>query len=159
MRWVLWFLLVPQLYLLQGWVGSTGQPLFDATVLLCVFLAWFARPACLPVLLLGVAAGRALVDDAGLAVQMLVVGTPTALVVPLRSIVFRRNWLWQGALAAVVAIVVPRLSGLLGAWFSQPSASAELHGANVLWSALLVPPLLAVFRRLPPLRGFEEDLS
>lgn len=159
MRWLLWFLLVPQLYLFQGWVESTGFPLFDATVLLCVFLAWFARIGCLPMLLLGTALGRALVDDAGLALQVLVIGTPTALMVPLRTLVFRRHWIWQGAMAALLAIAVPRLSGLLGAWFAQPSQSAELHGASVLWAALLVPPFLFVMRRLPPLRGFEEDAS
>jgi len=54
---------------------------------------------------------------------------------------------------------VPRLSGLLGAWFAQPSQSAELHGASVLWAALLVPPFLFVLRRMPPLRGFEEDTA
>ena len=51
---------------------------------------------------------------------------------------------------------MPRLAGLCGRLFDQPSASAQLDGLAVLWAALLLPPMLAILRRLPPFRAFEE---
>jgi uncharacterized membrane protein len=66
------------------------------------------------------------------------------------------RWAWQAIAAAACAIVIPKLAGLFGAWFDQPSASAQLDGMVVLWSAVLLPSLLALARRLPPCRAFEE---
>lgn len=156
MRWLLWFLLLPQAFLVAGFWRDAGLPPLDVAVLLCLFLAFFADRSALPWLLLGAALGRAMVDEASLPVQLLVLGVPTAALLPLRSLFFGQHWLWQAIAAAVCAVAVPRLAGLCGRLFDQPSASAQLDGMAVLWAALLLPPLLVVLRRLPPFRAFEE---
>jgi hypothetical protein len=157
MRWLLWFLVLPQTFLLAGWWRDAGLPPLDIAVLLCLFLAFFADRASLPWLLLGAALGRAMVDEASLPVQILVLGVPTAALLPLRSLFFGQHWLWQAVAAAVCAVAVPRLAGLCGRLFDQPSASAQLDGLAVMWAALLLPPMLAILRRLPPFRAFEAS--
>ena len=107
-RWLAWFLLAPQAYLVAGVWRDCGLPAFDVGVLWCLFLAFFAERRALP-------------------------------------------WLLPG-----VALALPRLAGLLGGWFAQPSASAQSDWLVVLWTAVFAPPLLAVARRLPPCRGFVE---
>ena len=155
-RWLLWFLLVPQGFLLAGFLPDVGLPALDMAVLACLFLAWFAERQSLPFLLFGAAVGRALVDEASLPVHVLVIGIPVALFLPLRGLFVAQRWLWQSVAAALFAVVVPKLSGLCGRVFDQPSASAVLYGWNVVWSALLLPPLLSLLRRLPPLAAFTE---
>ena len=157
-RWLWWFLLVPQGFLVAGLVADLGLPAIDMSVLSCLFLAWFAERPALPWLLLAVAIGRALVDEASLPVHILVIGVPVAVCLPLRGLFVGHRWLWQAVAAALAAIAVPKLSGWFGHLFEQPSASAVLHGWNVVWAALLLPPLLAILRRLPPFRAFTEPL-
>lgn len=155
-RWLLWFLLAPQLFVLQGALETMAWPPCDVAVLLCLFLALFAKPRALPGLLLGAAMGRALIDEASLPVQILVIGIPVAVLVPLRSLLFGQRWAWQVAAAALCALAVPRLSGLCGLWFDQPSAAATVDAWRVGWSCVLAPPLLWLLRRLPPMRAFVE---
>ena len=155
-RWILWFLLAPHCFLAAGFWRDAGLPPLDAAVLLCLFLAFFADRAALPWLLLGAAVGRALVDEASLPVQILVLGVPVAVLLPLRSLFFGQRWLWQAIAASACAVAVPRLAGLCGRLFDQPSAGAHLDGWDVLWAALLLPPLLFVLRRVPPFAAFEE---
>lgn len=155
-RWLLWFLLVPQGFLLAGFWRDVGLPAIDAAVLCCLFLALFADRNALPWLLLGVAIGRALVDEASLPVQILVLGVPTAVLVPMRRLFSGQHWAWQALAASLCAVTIPKLAGLCGRLFDQPSASAHLDGYAVLRAALLVPPLLFVVRRLPPCRYFSE---
>ncbi|MCB9879656.1 MAG: hypothetical protein H6835_18840 [Planctomycetes bacterium] len=155
-RWLWWFLLVPQGFLIAGLVADLGLPALDMAVLAGLFLAWFADRRALPFLLLGVAVGRAMVDEATLPVHILVVGIPVALCLPLRGLFVAQHWLWQAFAAAAFAIVVPKLSGLCGRVFDQPSVSAQLDGWAVVWSALLMPPLLLLTRHLPPFAAFVE---
>ena len=162
MRWFWWFLLVPQGFLLSGFVADLFRPRWslpqlDVAVLSCLFLAWFAERSALPFLVLGVALGRALVDEASLPVHVLVVGVPVAVLLPLRTLFFAQRWLWQAVAAALLAIAVPKLAGLCGRVFDEPSASAVLNGWNVVISALLLPPLLSLLQRLPPFRAFAEQ--
>ena len=110
----------------------------------------------MPFLLLGVAIGRTLVDEATLPVHILVIGIPVALLLPLRSLFVAQRWLWQAVAAALLAVAVPKLAGLFGRVFDQPSLSSVLNGWQVVWSALLLPPLLTVLRFLPPFAGFTE---
>lgn len=154
--WLLWFLLAPNAFLLAGLWRDAGLPTVDAAVLMCVFLAFFAKRPAVPWLLLGAAIGRALVDEATLPVQILVIGVPTAVLLPMRGLFFGQRWLWQSVAAAACAVAVPRLAGLCGRIFDQPSASAHLDGMAVLWAAVLTPPLLWLARRLPPFAGFED---
>jgi len=158
-RWLLWFLLVPQSFLFAGFLQDLGLPPLDMAVLASLFLAWFAQRSALPFLLLGVAIGRTLVDEASLPVHLLVIGIPVALFLPLRSLFVAQRWLWQAIAAALLAIAVPKLAGLLGEVFDQPSVSSVLHGWHVVWSALLVPPLLSLLRHLPPFAAFCEPDS
>lgn len=155
-RWLLWFLLAPQTFLLAGFWRDLGLPPLDVAVMVCMFLAFFAERRALPWLLLGTALGRALVDEASLPVQILVLGVPVAVLVPMRGLFFGQRWLWQAVAAALCAVAIPKLAGLCGRWFDQPSASAQLDGMAVVWAALLLPPLLSVVRRVPPFAAFEE---
>lgn len=157
MRWLLWFLLVPQAFFVCGWAIERGFPDVDCGAVLCLFCALFARTRALPGLLIGAALGRALIDEAAIPVQILVLGVPIAVLLPLRSLFYRHQLWWQVAAAAACAVAIPRLAGLCGQWFDQPSASAWLDGQRVLWTALLAPLLLWPLRRLPPLRWFEES--
>ena len=120
-RWLLWFLIVPQGFLVLGLLQDLGLPSLDMAVMASLYLAWFAERSALPFLLLGVAIGRTLVDE-----------------------------------AALLAIAIPKLSGLCGRVFDQPSISSVLDGWQVTWSALLVPPLLSVLRFVPPFAAFTE---
>jgi hypothetical protein len=134
-RWLAWFLLAPQAYLVAGVWRDCGLPAFDVGVLWCLFLAFFAERRALPWLLLGV---------------------PVAALLPLRLLLHGQRWPHLALAAAGVALALPRLAGLLGGWFAQPSASAQSDWLVVLWTAVFAPPLLAVARRLPPCRGFVE---
>ncbi|MBL8733757.1 MAG: hypothetical protein JNN13_15405 [Planctomycetes bacterium] len=155
-RWFWWFLLAPQGFLLAGVWRDAGLPPIDMAVLACLFLALVADRRALPWLLLGVALGRAMVDEASLPVQILVLGVPVALLLPLRGLAFRQPWLLQAFGAVLAAIAVPKLTGLCGQWFQQPSSSAHLDGLTIVWAVLLLPPLLWLVQRLPPCRAFVE---
>ena len=85
-RWLLWFLIVPQGFLVLGLLQDLGLPSLDMAVMASLYLAWFAERSALPFLLLGVAIGRTLVDEAALPVHILVVGIPVALFLPLRAL-------------------------------------------------------------------------
>jgi hypothetical protein len=156
MRWLVWLALAPQWFLAAGWLQAIGAPPIDVAAGLCLFCVLFAERSALPGLLLCAAMGRAVVEGGSLAVQVLVLGTPVALLLPLRSLLFRQRWLWQGLFAAVLALAIPRLDGFYGALFRQPGMGPVLDGFRVAWSVLLLPPLLWVLRRLPPFRQFRE---
>lgn len=158
MRWLLWFVLAPQAFLLAGLAASFGTPLLDCGALLCVFCALFADVRLLPGLLLGAAVGRAMVDEASIPVQLLVVGVPIAVLLPLRSIFDRHHFWWQALAASLCSVAVPKLAGLCGSWFDQPSASSQLDLHNVLLTTFVGPILLWPLRRLPPLRSFTEPV-
>jgi len=91
-----------------------------------------------------------------LPIQILVLGIPVAVLLPLRTLLFGQRWLWQSVTAALCAVAVPKLAGLLGQVFDQPSASANLDPWSVLWASVVAPPLLWLLRRLPPFVAFEE---
>ncbi|MBL8753476.1 MAG: hypothetical protein JNK15_09260 [Planctomycetes bacterium] len=155
-RWLLWFLLAPQTFLLAGLWHDVGLPAFEIGALACLHLALFAERRSVPWLLLGLAMGRALVDDASLPIHLLVLGIPVAVLLPLRT-VLPGAWLpLQVAVALLYAVAIPKLSLLLGVVFAQPTAAGRLDGGVVAWSAVLVPALLVGLRRLPPWAAFEE---
>jgi hypothetical protein len=156
MRWLLWFVLVPQLFLLDGLLRDLGGSGFDVGVALCLFLGWYAEPRAIAILLVGASLGRAIVDEAVLPVQILVLGVPVAALLPLRGFLAHQRYLWQAVGGAACAVAVPKLAWLCGIWFAEPSASAVMDGRRVVVTSLLLPPVLWVLRRLPPLRGFAE---
>lgn len=156
MRWIWWFLLVPQGFLLVGFLRDLGLPQVDMAALAALYLAWFAQVRALPLLLVGVAIGRALVEQATLPVHLLVIGVPVAVLLPLRTMFFAQRWLWQAFAAALLAVLVPTLSSLCGRMFDQPGSAAAPDVWALLWAALLLPPLLLLVRLLPPFRAFTE---
>ena len=156
MRWIWWFGAVPQLFLLAGYLRDFGLPPIDMAVFGALFLAWFAEVRALPMLLLAVAIGRALVDQASLPVHLLVIGVPVAVLLPLRSLFVAQHWLWQVMAASVLAVAIPKLSGLCTRIFDQPTSTASLDPWQVFWAAALLPPLLWVARTLPPFRAFTD---
>ncbi|MFM1870886.1 MAG: hypothetical protein RL398_308 [Planctomycetota bacterium] len=154
-RWLWFALLGPQLFPLTAWLAEAGLPRLEAGVLVCMYLALFADRRALPWLLFGAAIGRALVIDAPVPVHMLVMGVPAALLVPLRALLYGHRWTWQVAVAAAAAAMVPLGDGLCARWFGGPPApTIELW--RIALTAVVLPPLLAVLRRLPPLASFEE---
>lgn len=156
-RWLGWFVLVPQSYLLVGFLRDLGLPQIDLTAFAALFLAWFAQVRALPLLLLGVAIGRALVEQATLPVHVLVIGVPVAVLLPLRSMFVAQRWVWQAFAAALLAVLVPKLSSLFGRMFDQPPAAGGLDAWSLVWAALVLPPLLWGARSLPPFRAFVDD--
>ena len=157
MRWFWWFGVVPQLFLLAGYLHDLGLPPVDVSVFGALFLAWFAQVRALPMLLLALAIGRSLVDQASLPVHLLVIGVPIAVLLPLRSLFVAQHWLWQVMAASVLAVAIPKLSGLCARIFDQPAPVASLDPWQVFWAASLLPPLLWGARTLPPFRAFTED--
>lgn len=155
-RWPLWFLLVPPGFVVVGWLVELGVPGFDLAAVLCLFCALFARPQSLPGLLLGAAIGRALVDEAAIPVQMLVLGVPIAVLLPLRALFFRQQLWWQVAALLLCTLAIQKLAQLGGQWFAQPSASAVFSAERLFWTIAIGPPLLWLLRRLPPLAAFAE---
>ncbi len=158
-RWLAWFVLAPQAFLLCGLLASLGLPRIDCAAAMCVYLALFADVRALPGLLLGAAVGRALVDEAAIPVQILVIGVPVAVLLPTRPLFYRHHLWWQGIAALACAIAVPKLAGLCGEWFGQPSASSQLSWPTVFFTALLGPLLFWPLSKLPPLRSFAEKLT
>jgi hypothetical protein len=158
-RWLGWFLLVPQAFLLGGWLSECGLPIVDVGAVLGLFCVLFASPRALPGLLLGAAVGRAVVDEASVAVQVLVLGIPIALLLPFRGLFYRQNPAWQVAAATLFAVAIPKLASCCGQWFAAPSPSAAFDAGRVVATALLGPLSLLLLRRLPPLRAFVEPAA
>lgn len=155
-HWLVVSLLATQWWLLVGLWRDSGLPPIDAAVAACLYLAFFAPQRAVPMLLVLLAIGRALVDEAALPVHVLVLGVPTAVLLPLRRIFHARRWFVLTLAAAAVAVAVPRLALLLGRVFDQPSVGAQLEPAVLFWSALLSPPLVLLASRLPPLAAPTE---
>jgi hypothetical protein len=156
-RWFWWFLLAPWSFLVAGLWSDAGLPPLDMGALCCLHLAFVAERAAVPWLLLGLATGRALVDEASLPIQILVLGVPIGLLLPLRALLFGQRWLWTCLCAAGCAWAIPTLAAFFGRVFDQPSVSATVDGMNIVWAAVLVPFALVVVRALPPCRAFEEE--
>jgi len=156
MRWLLWYLLAPQSFLVLAMVESLGLPTLDGGVLVGLFLVVFAELPALPWLLLGAAMGRAVVDEASLATQILVIGLPVAVLLPLRTVLESRRWIWQMAIAAVIAWVLPELAAFLVRWTGHGLHVAAASPWAPVVAACYAPLLLAMLRWLPPFQAFEE---
>lgn len=156
MRWLLWYLLAPQSFLVLAMAESLGLPALDGGVLVGLFLVVFAELAALPWLLLGAAMGRAVVDEASLATQILVIGAPVAALLPLRAVVEGRRWIWQMVIAAMLALALPELAALLSRWTGQGLHASSVSPWSPLVAACYAPLLLGMLRWLPPFQAFEE---
>lgn len=160
-RWLWYFALVPQLFLVAAWLEGLGLPHLDLAALLVVFGVLFAARPTLPWLVLGGAIGRALVDDGALPVQILVLGVPLALLLPLRAWLPPQRWLWQVMLAALAATMVWYADAVCARWFVAAGGSGVWSvgwpGWRIGLAGLWLPLALAVLRRVPPLAGLAEE--
>jgi hypothetical protein len=155
--WVLWWILVLHLFLLEGVVAARGLPVLDLSVAICLFMALFARPRAVPGLLISTALARAALVPGSAALHVLALGIPVAVLLPLRGVLSRNLYLWQCAVTAFLAITQPRLLGLLGRLTSEELPVGALGAQRLFWAMLLLPPLVSLLRRLPPLRLFQES--
>ena len=154
--WVLWCFLVLHLFLLEGAVSAGFAPVLDASVGLCLFMALFARPRALPGLLVSTALARAALVPGSAALHVLALGIPIAVLLPLRSVLSRKLYLWQCAVTAFLAISQPRLLGLRARLTGEELPLGALDAQRLFWAMLLLPPLVFLLRRLPPARRFVE---
>ena len=156
MRWLWWFLIVPQAFLVVGYLRDLGLPAVDMAVLAALYLAWFAQVPALPFLLLGVAVGRALVDQASLPVHLLVIGVPVAVLLPMRALFVFHLWTFSLIFfrSGSVADALAYMHGLFGrfAW----DVGALLNGlSTVEWAAIAgAPVVLVLFELWQGDRGF-----
>jgi hypothetical protein len=153
---LVWIFVALHLLLLEGWLYVHGWPRVDASACACLFAGLFARPGCLPAVLLGMALARAALLGGDTALHFLILGIPAAVLVPLRRLFSRTNALWQAFCAAALAFALPRLTLGLATVFAQqvPCAAATLGG--VALAAVAVPALTALLRILPPLSRLAE---
>lgn len=154
--WALWFFLALPLFLVDGWLVQMACPVPCLTFALCLFLGLFARPSALPGLLLCAALARSLLIGGDTAVHVLILGIPVAILVPLRSVFYPQNPLWQCAAAAFLALAVPKLTGLLGRVAETVPTASTVGWTQLLAAVVLVPIAALGLRRLPPLSLFRE---
>lgn len=152
--WLLWFFIALHLFLLDGLLSGLGVPLPDLAVVFCLYAALFARSTALPGLLCCAALGRSVFVAGGLGAQLLVLGIPIALLLPLRLVFFRRNLLWQAVVAGFIAWSLPHLE--LFVLRFTPDAGVTPAAAEPLAAMLLAPPAVWLLARLPPLPWFTE---
>lgn len=153
--WLLAFFVPLPLFLGMAAARSHVPELPGADLLLCLFCAVHARSRTVAGLVLCAATARAVVEGGGLALHVLTLGVPVAVLLPLRGL-FYRHVPWQCAASAVLAVALTRFGSLLGEVLNRPAAGAVLQWSHVLWAVLLAPPLVAVLRRLPPFPAFQE---
>ena len=82
---------------------------------------------------------------------------PIAVVLPLRSLFFRRSSLWQCAAAGFLAWMVPKVGSFLAIAAGQPTDGvASASFVDVAVAMLMVPVLARLLRVVPPLSLFME---
>jgi hypothetical protein len=157
---VLWFLVALPFFLLDGWLAAAVPRAPDLALALGLFCGLFARPAALPAILASAALARSVVAPGGLALHLLVLGIPVAVLVPVRLWLFRRRLLLQLAAAAFLAFAVPALALWLarfaGAGIAGDAGAGTLGRSASLPAVLAVLPLTWLLCALPPTRGFVE---
>lgn len=152
---LMWSVLVLHLFLLDVWVAERFGAWLPLPAAVCVYCALFADARALPVVLLPAAAARALMLESPLPVEILALGVPVALLLPLRPWLHQAvAYQWAAGFLAVVAL--PRLSML----FSRVAGGALVTPSVPWWEAvvavLLVPLCVAGIRRLPPLNRLQQ---
>jgi hypothetical protein len=156
--WAAWFFVALHLFLLDGLVLRLGLPLPDLAVVFCLFAAVAARSSALPGLLICAALGRSVFVEGGLGAQILVLGIPIAILLPLRLVFFRRNFLWQAIVAGFLAWSLPRLEVFVGR-FADASTVVTPVTSLPFVAMVAGPPLAWLLGRLPPTSTFVERVE
>lgn len=154
-----WFLVGLHLSILQGWVAAHGWPWIDAGAALALFLGFHARIRAIPALLVAAGVARGVLLVGGPALHVLALGIPVAVLLPMRAVFFRRQPVWQVVAAAFLVVAVPRVGMFLAGLLQRPPPPPAPGAWHVLAAAVLVPAMVAVLMRLPPLRPCVEGVE
>ncbi len=155
---LLWFLLAAWCFVADAWTQvHAGAWHVDLTVTLCLLGVFTVRAGMLPWFVFCAALGRAAVHGGAPAVHVLVVGIPIAALFPLRRLAGHGAFVWQMGGAALLAVLLPRLSILLQRLVETAPLALPVPGLRlVAWSMVATPLLALLLRRLPPLCFFRE---
>jgi len=156
MAWAVWFLAALHLFLLEGFLGSLSVQWVDGGAVIALFLALHARPHAIPALLLGAALGRGVLVEGGVALHLLAVGIPVAVLLPMRAVFFRRQLLWQLVAALFLVFSVPRVAQLLGTVLRHDVAVVAPSGWQIVWAMLAVPLVAWALACVPLVARFVE---
>ncbi len=154
--WLLFFFLAPQLFVLDGFLAQHLAYRPDLSVALCLVLALFVRTGCLPGLLFLAAIGRSMLVDGHFAVHFLAMGVPIAVLIPLRSLFFRRSFFYQCVAAGVLALTVPKTAAIFGMIGREAVEVVPVTAGSIAIAVVLVPPMAWLLRLLPPMSLFVE---
>src|SRR5690606_11246979 len=111
--WVLWFFAVLHLFLLEGWFAGWTSLAPDLSLAVALFCPLYARPDALPGLLLCAALSRSILAEGTAAQQLLILGVPVAVLLPLRVVFSKGSVLWPCLASGFLAFTAPRITGLL----------------------------------------------
>ena len=155
---VLWFLLAAWVFVVDAWVQvHAGVWRVDLTVTLCLLGVFVVRAGMLPWFLFCAALGRAAVHGGAPAVHALVLGIPIAALFPLRRLAVHGTIVWQIGGAALLSVLLPRLSLLMQRLVEAAPMAPPVPGLRELaWGMLATPVLALLLRRLPPFWFFRE---
>lgn len=160
MKWalplVLWFFVAAWWFLADGWLAATmGSYRPDLAVAFCLFAVFTARAPALPWLVLCAGLARGVVAGGAPALHVLLLGTPVALLFPLRRLELPAA-LVHAAAAAGLAVLLPLWSAVLPGG-GDPLPRQRLPGVLALLSTMGTAPLAAaLLGRLPPLWFYRE---
>lgn len=158
-RAVLVLLLAVCLCLGEAWLGEALSALPFVSLGLLVFTTAYVRVGWIAWVVLCLATAHAVVYAGDLALHLLALGVPLALLLPVRTALFGREWALLATLAALYGIVVPLWTEALSGWVPGRGPVGAPLGAS-LW---LLPVLMAAALfacaacvRIPPFAALVE---
>ncbi|MBK8978244.1 MAG: hypothetical protein IPM29_20255 [Planctomycetes bacterium] len=157
MALVLWFVLAPLWFLLDGWLAAQLPVRCDLAAALCLTLGFATRASAVPALLACGALGRAALEDGDLSLHFLALGIPVAVLLPARSLFDERSFVVRAVACGALALAVPRLTVAFAELSGQSAAPVSPGLGGVLATMVLGPLAARGLGRLPPLRTFRAD--
>ncbi len=155
--WLLWFFVALHLFLLDGWFAGLTDHVPDLSLSIALFCALYARPKALPGLLLCAALSRSVLVPGSVALHLLVLGVPVAVLLPLRGVFSRGSVLWPCLASGFLAFVLPRLSGLLFRLTAEGGPALPMTGFEIFVAMCVIPVFTLALRSVPPLSLFQEE--
>ena len=153
----LWFFLAPVIALIDGEFATRLPFRVDLGAAQCLVFALWMRPSLLPGLLLCTALARALWTDGDLALHVLGLGIPVAIVLPARAMLDRHSFLVQGGCALFLSVSTPWITRLLAAQVGQNAAPMPVDAFDALAALIFVPVVARGLAGIPPLRQGRES--
>lgn len=155
--WLLWFFLALHLFLLDGYLSGLTDAVPELSLAVALFCGLYARPSALPGLLLCAALSRSVLMEGSAASHLLILGTPVAVLLPMRGVFSRGSMLWPCLASGFLAFFVPRLGGLLFRLTGEGWPGVPLSGFEIFLAMCVVPLITLLLRAVPPLSMFEES--